>query len=59
MNYKCWVWDVKHMLLYSIEKAKMMLGYRPHTGFEDGLKKVHAWFIENFWDIVWSSEKCG
>jgi len=47
------------MLLYSIEKAKMMLGYRPHTGFEDGLKKVHARFIENFWDIVWSSEKCG
>jgi hypothetical protein len=27
--------------------------------FEEGLKKVHAWVIENFWDIVWSSEKCG
>jgi nucleoside-diphosphate-sugar epimerase len=41
-------WDVKHRLLSSIEKAKRLLGYKPQTGFKDGLKKVHAWFVENF-----------
>ena len=38
-------WDVKHRLLSSIEKAERLLGYEPQTGFEDGLKKVHAWFV--------------
>ena len=49
-------WDVKHRLLSSIEKAKRLLGYEPQTGFEDGLKKVHAWFIENWEDIERSAE---
>jgi nucleoside-diphosphate-sugar epimerase len=49
-------WDVKHRLLSSITKAKRLLGYEPQTGFEDGLKKVHAWFVENLADIVRSAE---
>ena len=48
--------DVKHRLLSSIEKAKRLLGYEPHMEFEDGLKKVHAWFIENWDDIEQSRE---
>jgi nucleoside-diphosphate-sugar epimerase len=47
-------WDVKHRLLSSIAKAKRLLGYEPQMEFEDGLKKVHAWFVENWADI----ERC-
>jgi dTDP-D-glucose 4,6-dehydratase len=32
--------------------VKRLLGYEPQTGFEDGLNKVDAWFIENWSDIV-------
>ena len=49
-------WDVKHRLLSSVEKAKRLLGYEPQMGFEDGLKKVHAWFSENWEDIERSGE---
>ncbi len=49
-------WDVKHRLLSSIAKAKRLLGYEPQTGFENGLKKVHAWFSENWGDIERSAE---
>ena len=48
--------DVKHRLLSSIEKAKRLLSYEPHMEFEDGLKKVHTWFIENWADIEVSAE---
>jgi nucleoside-diphosphate-sugar epimerase len=44
-------WDVKHRLLSSVEKANRLLGYEPRTGFEEGLKKVHTWFTEN-WEII-------
>ena len=49
-------WDVKHRLLSSIAKAKKLLGYEPQTGFEDGLKKVHAWFTGNWENIKKSAE---
>ena len=49
-------WDVKHRLLSSVEKAKRLLGYEPQTGFKDGLKKVHAWFVENWENIDGSAE---
>jgi nucleoside-diphosphate-sugar epimerase len=49
-------WDVKHRLLSSIEKAKRLLGYEPQMEFEDGLKKVHAWFTENWENIERSAE---
>ena len=49
-------WDVKTRLLSSIEKAKRLLDYKPQTEFEDGLKKVHEWFTENWEDIDKSAE---
>jgi len=49
-------WDVKHRLLSSIEKAKRLLGYKPEIEFEDGLKKVNDWFVENWKNIEKSAE---
>ena len=49
-------WDVKHRLLSSIKKAKRLLSYEPQTGFEEGLKKVHEWFVKNRGDIERSAE---
>ena len=44
-------WDVKTHLRSSIDKARKLLDYQPQTNFEDGLKKVHKWFVEN-WDNI-------
>ena len=49
-------WDVKTRLLSSIEKAKRLLDYEPQMEFEDGLKKVHEWFVENWKDIDKNAE---
>lgn len=49
-------WDVKHKLLSSIDKAKRLLNYRPRMEFEDGLKRVHGWFDENWKNIMKSAE---
>jgi nucleoside-diphosphate-sugar epimerase len=43
-------WDVKTHRS-SIDKARKLLDYQPQTKFEDGLKKVHKWFLEN-WDNI-------
>ena len=48
--------DVKTGLLLSIEKAKKLLDYEPQMEFEDGLKQVHGWFVENWEDIKRSAE---
>lgn len=44
-------WDVKCRLLSSVEKARKILGYQPKMVFEDGLKNVYKWFINN-WDCI-------
>ncbi len=49
-------WDVKTHLRSSIDKARKLLGYQPQTSFEDGLKRVHQWFVENQENIVKSAE---
>ena len=49
-------WDVKTRLLSSIEKVKELLDYKPQMEFEDGLKKVHGWFVENLESIERSEE---
>ncbi|MBC8521084.1 MAG: hypothetical protein H8D26_03725 [Methanomicrobia archaeon] len=49
-------WDVKHQLLSSIEKAKRVLDYEPQTAFEDGLNRVHEWFVGNWKNIEKSAE---
>ena len=36
---------------------KRLFGYRAQTGFEDGLNRVHAWFVENWSNIERSSER--
>lgn len=32
------------------------MGHRPQTGFEDGLNRVHAGVIENWWGVGRSAE---
>lgn len=49
-------WDVKTRLLSSIGKAKKLLGYEPQTTFEQGLRNVHEWFVENWAEIERSAE---
>lgn len=49
-------WDVKTKLLSSIDKAKKLLDYKPQMTFEDGIEKVHEWFVENQDDINKSAE---
>jgi nucleoside-diphosphate-sugar epimerase len=49
-------WDVKTRLLSSIDKARRLLGYEPRTPFEDGVKEVHRWFVENWDSIAKSAE---
>jgi len=49
-------WDAKHRLLSSIEKAKKLLGYKPQTEFETGLRKVHEWLVENWENIKRDAE---
>ena len=47
-------WDAKTKLLSSIDKAKDLLGYKPTVSFDDGLVKVHDWFVDN-WDNIQES----
>ena len=49
-------WDVKTRLLSSIEKARRLLDYEPQMEFEDGLKRVHEWFVEKWEDIDKNAE---
>ena len=49
-------WDVKTHLLSSIDKAKKLLGYKPQMKFEDGVKQVHGWFVENWANIERNAE---
>ncbi len=49
-------WDVKNRLLSSIDKAKRLLDYKPQMKFEDGLEKVHEWFVDNQENINSSAE---
>jgi len=49
-------WDVKCNLLSSVDKAKRILGYRPSTVFEEGLKRVHQWFLANWENIQRTGE---
>jgi len=49
-------WDVKHRLLSSIDKAKEILDYKPQTSFEEGVKTLHDWFVDNWENIQKSAE---
>ena len=49
-------WDAKTCLLSSIGKAQDILGYKPKTGFEDGLENTYKWFVDNWENIDGSAE---
>lgn len=49
-------WDAKTKLLSSIDKAKDILDYKPTVSFDDGLKRVHNWFTDNWENIEDSAE---
>jgi nucleoside-diphosphate-sugar epimerase len=49
-------WDKKTRLLASTDKARKILGYEPKTEFEDGLKRVYQWFLENWENIRRSAD---
>ncbi len=49
-------WDAKTCLLSSITKAHDILGYKPKTGFEDGLENTYKWFVNNWENIDKSAE---
>jgi UDP-glucose 4-epimerase len=49
-------WDAKPRLLSSIDKARKLIDYQPSVAFEEGLRKVHEWFVENWDDIVRSAD---
>jgi len=44
-------WDTKSRLLASVEKAKKLIGYKPKTNFEDGIRETVKWFQENWGKI--------
>ncbi|MFA4876122.1 MAG: SDR family NAD(P)-dependent oxidoreductase [Methanoregula sp.] len=49
-------WDVKTRLLSCVSKAEMALDYKPQMKFNDGLKEVYQWFVENWVDIEKSAD---
>jgi len=49
-------WDKKSRLLSSIEKARRVLKYKPRTDFKEGLVSVHAWFSDQWQNIVKSTD---
>ncbi len=49
-------WDAKTRIISSIEKAKRLLNYQPQMTFNEGLKQVHEWFVNNWADIERSAE---
>jgi nucleoside-diphosphate-sugar epimerase len=47
-------WDTKSRLLASIEKANLLIGYKPKTGFDEGLINTVKWFRDN-WNYIQNS----
>jgi len=52
-------WDAKTRVVSSIDKAKRLLGFRPQTALNDGVKRVYEWFVENWDNIKKSAEFLG
>ncbi len=51
-------WDTKSRLLASIDKARELIGYEPHTPFEEGLQHTIEWF-RNHWEEIEASARFG
>lgn len=50
------VWDTKHRLLASIDRANDILGYSPQGDFDEGLIETIDWFKSNWDDIQRDAE---
>ena len=44
-------WDTKSRLVASIDRAQDLIGYRPHTTFEEGLDRTAQWFRAD-WELI-------
>lgn len=44
-------WDNKNRIRASVDKASKLIGYKPNTKFEKGLKEAIEWFEENWENI--------
>lgn len=51
-------WDTKSRLLASIDRAREVIGYKPSTFFEEGLKNTIQWFHDN-WNCIEASARFG
>jgi len=51
-------WDTKTRLLSCVDKAGGLIGYRPSTPMEVGLRKTTQWFEEN-WERIEASARFG
>jgi len=51
-------WDTKDRLLASIDKARELIGYEPHTTFEEGLQLTTEWF-RSHWEEIQASARFG
>lgn len=51
-------WDTKPRLLASIDRARRLLSYEPHTSFEEGLGQTIAWFKDN-WERIQAAARFG
>jgi nucleoside-diphosphate-sugar epimerase len=49
-------WDTKSRLLASVDRARELLGYEPHTPFEEGLDNTIQWFRDH-WAQIESSAR--
>mgnify|MGYP001769362053 CR=1 FL=1 len=38
-------WDNKNRIRASVDKASKLIGYKPNTKFEEGLKETIEWYI--------------
>lgn len=45
-------WDTKNRLLASVDRARDILGYKPRTSFESGIKNTVKWFNDNWARII-------
>ena len=50
-------WDTKPRLLACIEKAELLIGYRPLVEFEEGFKENIEWFRDN-WEKIEAVADC-
>ncbi len=49
-------WDTKSRLLAATDRAQELIGYQPHTDFEEGLELTVEWFRAN-WDKIESAAR--